>query len=576
MREDSWYGSPSIFTKALALTASLLLCLGVVSFAGCSGEQGTAYKKAESELNRRSDNAKYKNAAVLFESAGDFKDAATRSRACWVEYGAFLLRRGQDIRQKSFAELQKTLADLQEAKTVFTHIHDEKRMASSDDSIKTVQAWIAVQAELEKGNDAKAVALLETMDPKDNEVREILERTRTRGERLKRLAPLREYLERIPHPSFSLDENQPLHANLDRLFATAHFKNNQREKIAEVLAALRCYGSIAHALNNMLGYNNMRKLSYMDVPLKTRLTKDTLLLAVLLLSEAGDESSEFAELLTLLRGIVISPAYRADHKDTFRRCATLLELYKAGPEWVDTIFPGNADLKDCTIPGTLEYRVLHAPKRITDVLYNETADVLPERFIRNFSPQEAAKWFANFVPTEPLKTGFIVVVDQGTPPANASVHIVRNRPYESAYTYAVASYERKHTEDSSYDALQRKKVSRTLSPLVEERIPQKGDYFCVANPNNARLAIYETHSYSRHGSYQVSGRQDMVDVYLPAIDIAVVDLVSRKTLFTDHIRLDAKQKYNIPATMKQGDVFIPALSPPGQEYLKEKLHSALK
>jgi len=389
-------------------------------------------------------------------------------------------------------------------------------------------------------------------------------------------AALREYLDRVPHPAFALDENQSLHANLDRLFATPPFKNDSREKIAEVLASLRCYGIVAHALNNALDYKNMRKLAYEGVPLKTRLTKDTLLLAMIQLAEAGDESSEFAELLTLLRGIMVSPAYTTDRKDSFRRYAKLLELYNAGPEWVDKIFPGDADLRDCNTPGTMDYKVLHAPKRITDALYNETTDVLQERFIRDFSPQEAADFFANFVPTKPLETGFIIVVDRGMPPPNASVQIVRNRPYESVHKTVVSSYERKHREESFYDAMTRKQVRHPLSPLVEELIPQKGDYFCVANPNNARLAIYETHSYSRHGTYQVSGRQDMVDVHLPVIDIAIVDLVTGKTLFTESIHLDAKQKYNVPANIKQGDVHVPAFSPPGQEYLKEKLRGVLK
>ena len=389
-------------------------------------------------------------------------------------------------------------------------------------------------------------------------------------------AALREYLNRVPHPSFVLDENQSFHANLDRLFVTESFKKDSQEKIAEVLAALRCYGPVAHALNNALDYKNMRKLVHEGVPLKTRLTKDTLLLAMILMAEAGDESSEFAELLTLLRGIMVSPAYNADRKDSLQRYARLLELYNAGPEWVDKIFPGNADLKDCNTPGTMDYKVLHAPKRITEALYNETTDVLPERFIRDFSPQEAAKLFADFVPTKPLKTGFISIVDRGTPPQNAFVQIVRNRPYESAHKTVVSSYERKHREESFYDAMRRKKVSTPLSPLVEELIPQKGDYFCVANPNNARLAIYETHNYSRLGTYHVSGRQDMVDVYLPVVDIAVVDLVTGKTLFAESIHLDAKQKYTVPANIKQGDVYVPAFSPPGQEYLEEKLRGVLK
>lgn len=69
---------------------------------------------------------------------------------------------------------------------------------------------------------------------------------------------------------------------------------------------------------------------------------------------------------------------------------------------------------------------------------------------------------------------------------------------------------------------------------------------------NARLAIYETYRFKLHGKYQVSGRRDTVEVYLPTVDIRVVDLVTKKTLVTDKISLKADQTYRVPANIQQG------------------------
>jgi hypothetical protein len=113
-------------------------------------------------------------------------------------------------------------------------------------------------------------------------------------------------------------------------------------------------------------------------------------------------------------------------------------------------------------------------------------------------------------------------------------------------------------------------------PMLQENIEQKGEFFYAANPHNARIAIYETRAYSRYGSYQVSGRKDMVDVYLQTADIAVVDLVTGKTLFKDTIGNDAKQSYTVPANIKQGDVYVPTLSFDRREFLPQKVRGLLK
>lgn len=561
------------FTKSPGWIASVLLCVSVFLFSGCSdqSEQGVAYRKAESELDRRSDIVKYKDAAILFEKAGNFKDAAKRSKDCWREYGFFRLRPFEGN------PLQERLASLQEAKSVFEHIHADKPAAEADAAIKTVQAWLAVQAEQDNGNDDRAIALLEAMDLKDKKVRDALEFIRTKEERQKGLALLQEYLNRVPQSAFVINEKQSFYANLDRLFLSDAFKGKQA-MIADALAATRCYGGIARAWNKTLGHSSERKLSFEGGPLETPLTKNTLLLATIQLAEAGDESPEFAELLALLRGIVISPEAKWSNPELLRY-AKLLELYNAGPEWADRCFPLD-DLKYCNTPGTMDYRILHAPQRIKDVLYDETTDVPQERFTREYSPKEAKALFANFIPAKPLKTGFIVILDRGTPPPYTSDGQMFNYlAYQSPPKYTKVSYERqnKPSQKKVPDLPKLGVVDPPQEPaMIEELIPQKGEYFCVANPNNARLAIYETYSYSRYGSYNVAGRQDMVDVYLPAIDIAVVDLVTQKTLFKDKIGLNAEQSYRVPAGIKQGDAYIPSLSFDRTGYLEEKLRGVLK
>jgi hypothetical protein len=95
--------------------AFVLLCICVFSFFGCSDEQGAAYKKAEALLYTNTVSSR-REAALLFESLGEYKDAAQRSKDCWYEYGMNRLRDQRD-------SLQERLVLLQEAKSVFAHIN---------------------------------------------------------------------------------------------------------------------------------------------------------------------------------------------------------------------------------------------------------------------------------------------------------------------------------------------------------------------------------------------------------------------------------------------------------------------
>ncbi|GHU05970.1 hypothetical protein FACS1894158_10720 [Betaproteobacteria bacterium] len=554
--------------------ACVLLCACAILFFGCSDEQGAAYKKAETLLHTNTI-SNGKEAALLFESLGEYKDAAQRSKECWFNYGLNRLRYQVD-------SLQERLVLLQEAKSVFAHINGYKSAAKfaaeADAAIATTQAWIAVQTAQDAGDDKGAMALLEAMDPKDKKVLDTLEFIRTKDERERRLALLQEYLDRLPQSTFVIDKKQSFHANLDRLLMSDAF-GGSHEKTADVLAATRCYDSIARAWNQEFFYATKRRLSFEGGLLQKRLTKKELFLALLKLAETGDESPEFAELLALLRGAVI-PSVMGRPDPDLARYAKLLELYNGGEEWVDKFFPGNSALLNCKIPGTVEYRVLHAPQRFKDVLYNETTDVLHDRFTQEYSALKAKELFANFVPGKPLKTGFIVIIDRGTPPPYTSDGQIFNYlAYESPTKHVTVSYEREIKPSQQKDdikGVKGVKVAPPEEPHLIEQIEQKGEYFCVANPNNARLAIYETYSYHRYGSYRVSGRQDLVDVYLPEIDIAVVDLVAKKTLFTDKITLNSKQTYRVPANIKQGDAYIPLISFDKQRYLSEKLDSVLK
>lgn len=543
----------------------ILLCICALSFSGCSGEQGAAYKKAETALYHH----KYKEAALLFESAGEYSDAAEKSRTCWREYADAQryfanssLAESTSWQMLDKDHLYKMLVPLQEAKSVFEHIDDKKRAARNEVDIKTVESWIAVQAEQNNGNDENAIALLEAMDSKDKKVRDTIAFIRTKDERQRRLALLQAYLDRAPQPKFAIDEKQSFHANMDRLLMLDTYRKDH-DKVAAALAATRCYDSIAQAWNKEVLSARKHKLSFEGGSLQTRVTKHELFLALLQLAEDGDNSPEFIEILALLRAAVLSPDAKRYNPDLLRY-AKLIELYNGGVEWVDKCFP-LADLQYCKTPGTVDYRVVHAPQYFRDALYDETTDVLPDRFTRAYSAQEAKELFADFVPDTPLRTGFIVIIDKGTPPPSRSSNttggqILNYMSYESVPKSVTVSYERE----------------AGTPPLIEERIQQKGEYFCVANPNNARLAIYETYSFKHYGKYQVSGRPDMVDVYLPTVDIRVVDLVTQKTLVTDTISLNAEQSYRVPANIQQGEAYVPLLSFDKQRYLTEKLGGSLK
>ena len=534
----------------------LIILLCVASFAGCSdqSEQAVAYRKAEAEIDRRSEIVKYKDAAILFESAGEYQDAAQRSKDCWLKYGRFRLRPYEE------SPLQERLASLQEAKSVFAHIRAAELAATADAGIAAIEAWISVQEAEDSGDDEKAVALLEAMDPKDKKVQETLEFIRTKDERNRRLALLREYLKGLSPVRFAVDDKQSFFANLDKLFREDSFTPKE-EMIADALAGMRCYDLIAWGWNKR-GYSNGRKLAHnpwLDEPLAWRPHTRTLLLATLQLAEAGDETPEFAEILSLLHDIVTGSTGSTGN-DELARYAGLIELYDAGPEWVDKCFALTMDRKDCNTPGTLDYRVLHAPRRFKDTLYDAATDFPANRLTRLYSPQDAKELFENFVPSTPLKTGFIFILDKGTPPPNASrIDFPNSESYQDFPKSVTVSHERIAPSPRKVHERSKGMVVDPPEPpaMIEENISQKGEYFCVANPNNARIAIYETYSYSHYGTYNLSGGQGAVKVYLPAVDIVVVDLVTKKTLIEDTIRTPAKQRYDVPISMKAGEVYIP-------------------
>ncbi|MDR1489965.1 MAG: hypothetical protein LBS65_05700 [Desulfovibrio sp.] len=545
----------------------IFISMLAVSFSGCldQSEQAVAYRKAEAGLDNRSDIVKYKDAAILFESAGDYKDAAKRSKDCWMEYGRFRLRTYEG------KPLQEQLEWLIEAKSVFERIDAKAPAATADAAIASVQARIAVQAEQDKGNDDNAIALLEAMDPNDKKALEALKLIRTKDERQESVTRLRTYLQGVPQSTFAPDEKLLFHANLDNLFRTDAFKS--REMIADALASMRCYDVIAHAWNKQV--RDMRKLSFADVSIKTRLPVDVLLLATIQLAESGDESPEFAEILSLVRGLAITPQSNWN-SNPLTRYASLLELYDGRPEWVQKCFPAQWVRDDKSV----EYRVLHAPQRVKDALYQKT-DLPQGRFTRLYTVLEAKEQFEGFTPSNPLNTGFIVIVDKGTPPpsrsSDAAGQIFDYNAYQSTEFFKV-SYAWKNGPTQTKDDPAKAGVAalHQANPMIEELVSRKGKYFCAANPDNARIAIYETYSYRHYGKYQVSGRADMVDVYLPVLDIEVVDLMTKKTLFTDTIRNNANQTYNVPASVQQGDAYIPLLRFNRTGYLEKRLKGVFK
>ena len=111
-------------------------------------------------------------------------------------------------------------------------------------------------------------------------------------------------------------------------------------------------------------------------------------------------------------------------------------------------------------------------------------------YTKAFTPQEAKKLFKGFIPSKPLDIGYIYIVDEGTLPEKSFFPELLRHNYASTSRKVTVSYEpkEKHHPRKDYDKTTKTWTERKGDTgLIEELIQQKGDFFCVANPNNARI-----------------------------------------------------------------------------------------
>lgn len=584
--------------------ACLVLCLCLLSLSGCfdNSPQSIDYKKAEAAFNAAdADYTNLKKAAQIFESLGEYKDAAQRSRECWTRYGTAHRQKGyvtpslvlsafanknypsrlpnhpDDVRYSSF-DVDKRLMVLAESKDAQERAGEHPEAKSDLNYIaremNVWQLWKQARPALEREAYAEAIPPLEALSHErfeEKPARQLLSIAQRRVESQAMTKRFQAYLDGVPGCAFTPDPTMSFDRNLNALFASDPIFKNNPEMIAGALAGMRCYPVIATGLNALMPFAK-RKLPNGSMAIHTGLAQDTLLVAMIKLAESGDDSPEFNELLSLLHTVVVSPNVHATRDDPFRRYAKLLELYKGGPEWIDRCFPDDSELRDYKIQGTMDYRVVHAPQKIKDALCDEAKDLPGSRFIRTYTAQEAKKLFANFTPSKPLKFGYLYIIDQGVLPKRTLFPPHRLTGYESPPRSVEILYEPENPSLVRRDLVQRDGGS----VQAKETILQKGEYFCVANPNNARLAIYEKYSYQHRGTYIVQGRQDRVDVYTPTIEIRIVDLVTGKTLSQERLSADAKASYQVPNSVKQGDTFIPFNFFDREGYLSRKLDGRIK
>ena len=563
----------------------LFLCFCFLSLSGCekTDERKAAYDKAELALkNRVKNRPDYQALAIMYESLGDFNDSREKSLQCWYSQGIVYMDDakyfGSDDRVvKGSTYVNKALEHNGKAKEVFERASGYKDAAKlAGDAIKEIDrlsVWGTLHAALDTQDYDRAIPLLESLEHQNSRVREILQQAQEKRDSRIKTKAFQTYIGNANLSGFTINPKISITQNLDQLLSSPPFEGNS-EKIAEVLAGLRAYDVIAQGWNGHV-WPSSRKLNFKNEKFQTKLVRDTLLITMIKLAESGDESQEFNELLTLMHSIVVSPNSKM-RADPLRWYANLLDIHEPGPEWIDILFPNDSRFQDYKKPGTMDYRIVHAPQRIKDALFNPATDLTddPHEYTKAFTPQEAKKLFKGFIPSKPLGIGYIYIVDEGTLPEKSFLPSLLRYNYASTARKVTVSYEpkEKHHPRKDYDKTTKTWTERKGDTgLIEELIRQKGDFFCVANPNNARIAIYEKYSYHRHGAYQVEGRRDKVTVFLPTVQITVVDLISGKTLFTDTVKAEANRQYEVPGWIKEGDTYTPFSFFDRSAYLAVKL-----
>lgn len=559
-----------------------MLCLSLLAASGCDPERRAKYEEAQKMyLNSSEGQDRLKKAALLFEEAGDYKDAAKLSRECWYFYAKNKLTASE-------FDLKYLLASLREAHDVFQHISGYENAAREAQQIapriEALQQWLQMLDALDKRHYAEVITLIEAMDPEQakkytfRDAPKILKQARDNMAVFRPLTPFEEeYLDRVSKSTLLPDTKKSFYDNLEELFNT-EFKG-QREETAEVLATLRCHDVIAHGLNRWAYRGEKVKIPYAShtavreiqerdgkkYRLGTPFDKETLILAMIKLAQAGDDSPEFSGLLTQLRGLGVDEHY-----------ARLLDVYNGGEEWVDALFPDHPDLKDSRTPGTVDYQVVHGPQAVKDALYRPELDYLISPFYKVLSFPEAEALFKDFVPAKPLETGYIYILDQGVLPEgyNSLPYVGGNLGYQGREGVAPLFFEpeepkKTHSMDKGWVDLEGEDA------LVRVNFSRKGEYFRVANPDNARIAISEKYSYVFYGPYQMKDKDYTVNVFMPTVEIKVVDLVTRKTLFTDTVKANPKERYDV-RPLGRDSVFIPFEFFDRHEYLKKKLHGLIE
>ena len=563
---------------------SLFLCFCFLSLSGCekTDDRKAAYDKAELALkNSVKNRPDYQALAIIYESLGDFNDSREKSAQCWYAHGKINMNEAQyfgrwEIVVKGSTSVNKGLEYNGKAKEAFERASGYKDAVKlADDATKEIDrlsVWGTLHAALDTEDYDRAIPLLESLEHQNPRVPEILQQAREKRDARIEAKAFKTYIENSNLSGFTINPKISIKQNLDQLLSSPPFEGNS-EKIAEVLAGLRAYDVIAQGWNGHLRHE--RKLNFKNEKFQTKLDRDTLLITMIKLAESGDESQEFNELLTLMHSIVVSPNSTI-REDPLRWYANLLNIHEPGPEWIDILFPNHPLFQDYKKPGTMDYRIVHAPQRIKDALFNPATDLTNEshNYTKAFTPQEAKKLFKGFIPSKPLGIGYIYIVDEGTLPEKSFFPELLRHNYASTARKVTVSYEpkEKHHPRKDYDKTTKTWTERKGDTgLIEELIQQKGDFFCVANPNNARIAIYEKYSYHRHGAYQVEGRRDKVTIFLPTVQITVVDLISGKTLFTDTVKAEANRQYEVPGWIKEGDTYTPFSFFDRSAYLAVKL-----
>ena len=251
------------------------------------------------------------------------------------------------------------------------------------------------------------------------------------------------------------------------------------------------------------------------------------------LADHGDSSADFTYLLGKLEALVqIIPGIPSSvqgsslvHGTNLPHYLSLLAGYAPNPEWFARCYPSITEYQNSE---TVDYAIVNAPDIIKDVLLSAPVKEWRVEGIRPriYSFEERAILFSDFSPDSPEEIGYLYFADETGKPEGVNTLL-------DVYAYSSA-----------------------------------GLLFAPVNPCQARISIHEAYTYQYYGEYTFQGSNRRIPVYMPSVEITIVDLLTGETLVQDVQSADPKAEYQVGGT---DDAYCPINFFDRGAYLEDKL-----